>query len=966
MTFGGEHTAGVPEAAPGAPPDALAVVWAKSWPQGQPPELWLPLWQHLDDTADAAGLLWDQWVPPAVRAVVGEALPDGEADGRRLVRWLAGVHDVGKATPAFVVQVDALANRVIRAGLAIGPMVRNDRAALRHEIAGAAIVDRWLAERVGLPRVARRQFTSVVAGHHGSFPLLSTVQDAPDRRHLIGDQAWEAVQAALLDRVAERTGAQERWPEWAAVKLPQPVQMLATGLVVMADWIASGEAFPLHPLASVPALPPASDHASLRAQMAWRDVDLGDRWRPHPVPTDPLDRFTDRFGWRPRPLQAAATELATTMEAPGLMVIEAPMGVGKTETGFMAAEALAARTGAAGCFVALPTQATSNAMFGRMLAWMSRLPDAAGAERQSVSLVHGKASLNQEYRSLRLGRTHAPVYDDPHAEGVPRLRATVHEWMSGRKKAALASFAVGTIDQVLFDALRARHIMLRQLSLAGKVVIIDEVHAADVYMSTFLDRALEWLAATGTSVVLLSATLPASRRRDLSLAYARGRAIAEGRTTSVDAEATAVLDGHIGYPAIVTSGYDRPLVHVVPDDGTTARVAVRRLDDDLPALIEMLTHQLADGGCAVVIRNTVRRAQETAAALAAVFGEDDVTVAHAQFLSVDRAANDAALLARFGPPDDAVARPSRHVVVGTQVVEQSLDVDFDLMVTDVAPVDLVLQRIGRLHRHRRGPGESQRPERVRTAACYITGVDWTGETPGLDRGAVAVYRRWPLLMALHVLQPHLDGADLELPTAISPLVQAAYGDLDTPLQWQEVVESARQDYADEQAERHERAKNFALPPVGPHGRDLYNLSHTGAGDLDEDSPAGQACVRDGGESLEVVVVQHGRDGVDRVPDWVDGGGEPLPLRHVELPWDHARLLAGCTLRLPRALTHPGVIEQVISDLERNWFEGWQRSPFLSGQLALVLDDDRRATLAGHDLHYDTRRGLVLGRTNGRQ
>lgn len=126
---------------------AVERAWAKSWPMNQPVEEWLPLWQHLDDAADVAGLLWDEWVSGATRRLVGDALPGGEVDGRLLLCWLAGVHDIGKATPAFAVQVGELANAMTSAGLRFGPMVHDDRHLLRHEIAGAAILDRWLEER---------------------------------------------------------------------------------------------------------------------------------------------------------------------------------------------------------------------------------------------------------------------------------------------------------------------------------------------------------------------------------------------------------------------------------------------------------------------------------------------------------------------------------------------------------------------------------------------------------------------------------------------------------------------------------------------------------------------------------------------------------------------------------------------------------------------------------------------------
>jgi len=952
---------------------ALAVLWAKSWPYGGPAqevEEWLPLWQHMDDAADVAGLLWDEWLPLSLRRLVADHLPGGEDDARRLVTWLSAVHDIGKATPAFSVQVAVLADRMRRAGLTFGPMVHADRRLLRHEVAGAAVLERWLEDRGGFGRLARHQLSTVVAGHHGVIPDLSAVQDAPGRPHLIGDGLWVDVQDALLDRAARRAEVDERLPEWRGVRLSQVTQMLVTGIVVVADWIASGATFPLLPLDVVPAVsdrPAPSD----RARGGWRDVALGERWVPPMLDDDMATRFGMRFpalGAAPRPVQTLAATAAGRMCAPGLMVIEAPMGVGKTEAGFLAAEVLAARTGVAGCFVALPTQATSDAMFRRVLSWIERLPATSSRRDLPVALLHGRAGLNEDFQKLRrAGRRRRALYgegpDGPEPTGDGLLRASVSEWLSGRKRAALATFGVGTVDQVLFDALVVRHLMLRHLALASKVVLVDEVHAADVYMSTFLDRALEWLAAAGAPVVLMSATLPASRRADLYLAYERGRRRHLGLpevTVEDEAVVRRVLVGDIGYPVVVTTGEDRPAVEVAPHAADGVRcVAVRRLPDDTPALVALLKDRLRDGGCAVVVRNTVRRAQETFAALEHAFEPDELTLVHAQFIAADRAANDAALLAKFGPPGPGVDRPRRHVVVATQVVEQSLDVDFDLMVTDIAPVDLVLQRAGRLHRHGRGEAQADRPARVRAPELHITAVDWSVPVPTPDRGAVAVYGAWPLLRSLAVLGRHLDGEPLVMPADIAPIVQRAYGpEAVEPPGWADAVAEAWRRYTDEQASRRQRAEAFLLPPVQPHGRPLYGLSRIGV-PVDEDSPQGQACVRDGGESLEVVVVQRGRDG-DRVPDWVPEGGGLLPLREVEPDPRQARLLASCVLRLPRRMTAPGVIDRVIADLERDWFPGWQRAPYLSGQLALVLDDHGCAEVAGFHLRYDRRRGLVVG------
>ena len=252
--------------------------------------------------------------------------------------------------------------------------------------------------------------------------------------------------------------------------------------------------------------------------------------------TSPVDSlFRNRFRLTPEqqpyPVQAAAVQIALGMADPGLMIIEAPMGEGKTEAALAAAEILAATTGAGGCFLALPTRATSDAAFPRMLNWLERVPDA-DRERGAlaVGLAHGKARFHTDFQDLmKVGRSVGIELD-----GEPQTRElAAHRWLSGRKKALLSSFVVGTIDQLLFAALKSRHLALRHLGLAGKVVIIDEAHAYDVYMSQYLDRALEWLAAYRVPTIVLSATLPGRRRKEMLRRTSGAPARTSGQTPAV-------------------------------------------------------------------------------------------------------------------------------------------------------------------------------------------------------------------------------------------------------------------------------------------------------------------------------------------------------------------------------------------------------------------------------------------------
>ncbi|WP_406360615.1 CRISPR-associated helicase Cas3' (plasmid) [Streptomyces sp. NBC_01544] len=977
MTGEGKSSSGLRDRLDGP----VLTVWAK---HDRDSDGWLPLWRHMEDSAAVAGLLWDMWLPASVRKLIASALPGGEQDARRLAVWLAGVHDIGKATPAFACQVDQLADLMREQGLemrsarALGPEGR----VAPHGLAGQALLGEWLKERHGWTVKQTGQVTVVVGGHHGVPPEHGHIAALHKHGHLLrtpgpSGAAWRRVQDELLDACADEYGVRVRLDEWRSVKLPQSVQVLLTALVIVADWVASNaDLFPYFPQDVVRS-------SEERVAAAWRGLDLPAPWCPDEPAGDAQELFASRFdlppGAKVRPVQEAAVELARAMADPGLMVIEAPMGEGKTEAALAVAEIFAARSGAGGVFFALPTMATGNAMFPRLLDWLERLPAAEDA-RYSVLLAHSKAALNEDFADLMRESSHRIVAVDADAPEEPQWRPThatrsapaelvAHAWLRGRKKAMLSSFVAGTVDQLLFAGLKSRHLAMRHLAVAGKVVVIDEAHAYDTYMSVYLDRVLSWLGAYRVPVVVLSATLPAGRRRELVEAYAGGSA--EVARSAAEFEVVGKTGAYPLLTAVTPGGEP-----VLRSPGASARgtdVILERIDDDLGVLVDRLATELDGGGCVLVVRNTVKRVLETAQVLRARFGDEHVTVAHSCFIDIDRAAKDADLLKRFGPPGKAEGRPTGpHIVVASQVAEQSLDVDFDLLVTDLCPVDLLLQRMGRLHRHQRGEGQHERPKRLLRARCLVTGVDWTGDVPTPVRGSVAVYGAYALLRSAAALLPHFakgPNRPVRLPDDISPLVQAAYADGPAgPQSWAPAMADALERYERHRADQAERAAVFRLEEAGRDGMPLFGWVAAGVGDAD-DTRTGRAQVRDSRESLEVVVVQRRADGTLATMPWLEPDRKRRPLAGLALPTDQvptalaARTAASCGLRLPIQFSYADVMDQAIDELEELYVPAWQTkdSHWLAGQLILALDEDCQTQLAGFCLRYSHSDGLEVTR-----
>lgn len=891
----------------------LRSAWAKSDSEDRS----LSLVAHAKDACAVAGYLYDKWLSMSVQDLIGEGSTHDEA--RALVGWHAAAHDVGKLSPAFACQVDHLANAMRDTGLRI-TVDRCDRNRIPHSIVSHRAVETYLCARGWDRNLNARSFAVVAGGHHGVPPSDVPVRSNPK---MYGDSRWDAVRTEFLDLVGRISGADQYLDRWRERTLTPQQQAILTAVVIVSDWLASdADRFPL------------GEHRDpdSHAAQALADLDLPPPWSA--ASGEDLNGAFAMFdvpdGAQPNPVQSAAVDAVRALGTHGLVIIEAPMGQGKTEAALMAAEQFAAVGGQGGLFVALPTMATSNAMFARVLAWLRAHTDLGYT---SIVLAHGKADLNDDFRGLSAASALTGIECDcaDHAAEI-----VAHQWLSGRKKALLANFVVGTVDQLLFMALKARHVVLRHLALAGKVVVIDEVHAADDYMREYLKRALEWLAAYCVPVIMLSATLPSDQRIAFAQAYAKGQ------LTGLDRPELLEQNSYPSISAVSPTGsvtVDAPASAAEPTN-----VTFTRLGDDMDSLIHLLRELLADGGCAAIVRNTVRRAQETARALREVFGAD-VILLHSAYVAQQRAKLEQDLMKELGR--NGADRPTRRIVVATQVIEQSLDLDFDVMVSDLAPIDLVLQRMGRLHRHPR-----IRPRRLVQPQLYLAGVvDWNDPVPVPIKPSTHVYRAYDLLCALAVLR----GRDaIQIPDDIATLVQSAYkADFEPPHGWEQVLGEARLQADKQITELKSRAHDFQI--WAPHDKKTLVgwLANFGS---DPDGAKGYARVRDGNDSIEVILTHRVGDGVF-LPKQCSGAKISAPDDAI------ARRARTAAIRLPYILSLPGTLDRVIRELERRTdrYDGWRTSKWLKGELALELDEDLHTELCGFNIRYDPDDGLIVER-----
>lgn len=919
--------------------DQLRVLWGKSAARaGGTTNLLL---QHLFDAMAVGELIWDRFLPRSFRYRM-DAVSGGE--GKRFYVWLCGLHDVGKASPGFQGCVSELADPVRLSGLPTPRQSSIDK--WRHERVSAVLV----REIVGAawPIDAERSQIAwvwpMLAGHHGVFPSLIDVSflkgKRMQRKAILGGPEWKPIQILLVSVVTAAAG----WSDLESAcprALPRKADQLAfSGFVTMADWISSDE----HHFRGVDQLAQVGlGGARERAEHAWREMGLRGGWENVPPPDKEVlaRRFPNQL---PRPLQAAAASAALNMTEPGLMLIEAPMGEGKTEAALAAAEIFASRFGAEGIYVAMPTQATSDAMYVRVGDWLRTFDG-----HPPLALLHGKHSLSErgEYRGIKVvpdeaGNVdvdeyglpnEAPSYLGVAEDASEDLSERPAEWFYGRYRGLLTANGVGTVDQVLLAATRTKYVALRYAGLSGKVVIFDEVHAADCYMSVFLREVLSWLGNGSVPVILLSATLAPAQREELVSAYIGGAARAG------DVSPTA-LPGGEGYPRILTASVADRLSYASsesaswrPGVGVEVTVCEESEGDASRGVVCVLRDRLRDGGCALVIRNTVRRAQETYLELAGEFG-DEVVLLHGRFTANTRARKTELLLSALG--QDRTKRPKRLVVVATQVAEQSFDVDADILVTDLAPIDLVLQRAGRIHRHDRPV--TDRPAQLRVPQVIVTGIRFTDGVPWFPSGSVSVYGRHLLLRAAALVRVAVETGGWSIPADIPRLVSAAYGDGPLGAGW---ANSAAEEWASEITRRRAVAEQFCLLSDRTNAFLTLEGLHSGS-----EAVEGSVLVRDGGIGEEVILVMDGDHGY-RTVDGLNLGPNGDSAR--ERPEE----VLGSSVRLPQRVADSQAVKNLTG------LAGWKDDPWLGRSRVVLLDVNGRGSIGEWRVSYQENLGLVI-------
>lgn len=597
----------------------------------------------------------------------------------RLLAFLCALHDLGKATPYFQEKNLTLKSQQVKEGFIYIPLSL-DKSINRHD----AFTQKLLIEETSdsfatiFDGLTCEVISNALGGHHGEYIKDMVLRKIT--RKVLGDaEIWKTARQDLISELILTLDIQ--FP-LQRLSLDSTVPTLVfqywlTGFLTLADWIASMEEyFPyessiekMHTWSSI-------DYFSLAQKRAKKALDIIG-FSTYKIPEHAPHFITAFPGLSARVQQVEILNFVAQSEMqkePSILIVEAPTGMGKSEVAFLLSELLIRRQGLTGAYIAMPTQATSNQMYQRYRTFLREvLPhDFSG----SFELLHSASDMflataksSPEIEALSM-EEESLLY--------PKLEAQA--WFSAKKRGLLAQYAVGTIDQALLAILRSKHHYLRLFGLGAKVLVFDEVHSYDIYMSQLLFHLLRWAGMLDISIIILSATLPKKKRDELITAYT-------GKNAPPDA----------AYPRLVLGTSQNITAHALTTP-PEKMVLFEELSDATPeSLLAELKRRLKDGGCAAVICNTVSLAQSLYVEFCKLEGCDKNTVVllHARFPADKRMEIENRVISALSKTG---ARPEAMIVFTTQIIEQSLDLDFDFIFSELCPIDLMLQRAGRLHR----------------------------------------------------------------------------------------------------------------------------------------------------------------------------------------------------------------------------------------------------------------------------
>jgi CRISPR-associated endonuclease/helicase Cas3 len=621
-----------------------------------------PLIRHLIDTGATAEVLWEKLLTPQQINVMLNGFHGGEDLLKDFIVYASAMHDIGKANSHWQRSTLQLPEGFYNYEGHTLPEYPQDR--LRDHSKNSAAY--FLTDSIAnFSKDTQRSISKIVHAHHGTFSSLLDEQD------IIGTTPWLEDQKEIERTVLSVFGFDK--DHFSQIEFIKPATaLLISGVIILADWIASRSDFILnieneidyriqHKCALEQAIKFLSDYGIKSPE--YKDIE----W-------DSLFPFT------PNSLQKSVIELLDNKERKsGMLLISAPMGMGKTETSLYAASLMSSRCRGNGFWFALPTQATTNAIFERCHTISANL----FKESVPISLMHSNSSLVAALDDFTVKRPVASNEPISNIDDTNDDAAYISEYLTERKMGGFSTISVSTIDQLIVADLRFKHNALRWLAIAGKTLILDEIHDFDEYTFEIIQNCVEWAGHLQIPVIVMSATLSGESQRKLIRKYS-GKKIAETLT---------IPDAGIKPPAWVFSNKDEILLSdtILEPKYPTYDLMVKEVDGWLSSAKEIVSKNTEK--TILITCHTVDQAIATRNHLS----QYAPTLLHSRMEPMRKNLVIKELLEITGKNGNR--KP--YILVSTQIVQQSMDIDFDILITPLCPLPDFLQRVGRVARHDR-------------------------------------------------------------------------------------------------------------------------------------------------------------------------------------------------------------------------------------------------------------------------
>ncbi len=688
--------------------------WGKA---DQEKKQWLPLVCHMLDVAAVAQSMMNSM--PDFLCEWCERLGISQKVLLDFIGFQACIHDLGKFSCEFQCKVPDLAH--LLQGASIPSVVGYPHTSLAWLLWNEHLEPQLYAQ-FGIENEQAIKFSNALEplysasfGHHGGPVCEPGMISKKTFKRIFSSDVLFDCSSFLADLLNQFDGVQQLFARPETLdghgKDVAAFSFILSGLIILADWTASASS-------NFPYLGTAKNG---QFSNSIDSIDIGCYFRNAlglaksaieqqglvPVPKKSIDHpWKELFphlheaNYDPSPLQDVMIHIEIGKE-PALYVIEDLAGSGKTEAALILFSKLQSIGSVDGFYFALPTMATSNGMYSRVKPVYRKF--YSDRSTPSLILAHGGSALYKEFQDSIVFdvRTISEVTGDASAFHTDSQeieyqgsQAACNEWLADRsRKVFLAQMGVGSIDQALLSVLYSKHNTLRMYGLSRKILIIDEVHAYDLYMQRILHNLLEFMALQHRSVILLSATLPLAMKADLAAAYQRGLGLD-------DASESYENNRNDSFP-MVSIHYQKKSIYIPVEARSCTIRTVNLSFFESPTIEEPITflkNVSKAGQCGVWIRNTVNDVQTAYDTLADAIGTENVRMFHSRYTMQDRQVHENKVLEEFGKNSNGAKRAGK-ILIATQVVEQSLDLDFDEMITDLCPIDLIMQRAGRLKRH---------------------------------------------------------------------------------------------------------------------------------------------------------------------------------------------------------------------------------------------------------------------------